>query len=247
MATESSEKADWREFERVVARIEAAAGPLNMAVKCPDRVRSLVTGRLREVDASIRMKMGTSDVLITIECRKRKPTQDVTWIEQLATKRQAIGAARTIAVSSNGFSSDAQTAAKFYGIDLRTISELSIESINQFLKIDFVLFTRRNCASPVFARDSSEGKIPIGRSLPSTAWTGPRRKTLILRKKYSPMLKPVGAGLLTISGISCKRRLTHSPASSKTSPGRCGRPASHTPVMSNRERRMELISWEISC
>ncbi len=146
MATDSSEKADWREFERTVARIEAAAGPLDMVVKCPDRVRSLVTGRLREVDASIRMKMGTSDVLITIECRKRKPTQDVTWIEQLATKRQAIGAARTIAVSSNGFSSDAQTAAKFYGIDLRTISELSIESINQFLKIDFVLFTRRNCA-----------------------------------------------------------------------------------------------------
>jgi len=51
-----SEKArnipEWRKFEQMVARIEADARPLGLVIKSPDRVRSLVTGDLREVDAS---------------------------------------------------------------------------------------------------------------------------------------------------------------------------------------------------
>jgi hypothetical protein len=62
-----------------------------------------ITGRKREVDVSIRSRAGTPSIFITIECRKRHPKQDVTWIEQLAAKWDAIGAACTIAVSSSGF------------------------------------------------------------------------------------------------------------------------------------------------
>ncbi len=65
---------DWREFEKRVARIEAALAPSGAVVKSPDRVRDLVTGSYREVDASIRYKVGTVPVLITIECRKRTTT-----------------------------------------------------------------------------------------------------------------------------------------------------------------------------
>jgi hypothetical protein len=74
---------EWREFERLVARIEADAGPRGMIVTSPDRIRCNVTGRLREVDASIRSRIGTAEMLITIECRRRATIQDVTWIEQL--------------------------------------------------------------------------------------------------------------------------------------------------------------------
>lgn len=137
---------EWREFERIVSRIEQEAGPLGIQVKSPDRIRSIITGRLREVDVSIRSKVGTSDVLITVECRRRKPKQDVTWIEQIASKRHAIGASRTIAVSPAGFSSDAQTAAHYYGIDLRTLRDFSIEDINKLIRLDFVLFTKRYCS-----------------------------------------------------------------------------------------------------
>src|SRR5690349_13130079 len=101
-------KTEWREFEKLIARIEADAGPLGIALKSPDRLRCKVTGRLREVDASIRSRIGTTDVLITIECRRRSKAQDVRWIEQLAAKKLAIGADRTIAVSSSGFSDEAE-------------------------------------------------------------------------------------------------------------------------------------------
>ena len=71
---------EWREFERLVARIEADAGPRGMTVTSPDRIRCKTTARLREVDASIRSQTGTVEMLVTIECRRRADIQDVTWI-----------------------------------------------------------------------------------------------------------------------------------------------------------------------
>jgi len=138
---------EWRRFEELVARIEADAGPLGLTVVSPDRIRCNITNRLREVDASVRMKVGTADVLITIECRRRGLKQDVTWIEQLAAKKQGIGAARTIAVSSSGFSPEAGAAARHHGIELRELSEVSAEDINQMMRLDFVLFAHKRCAS----------------------------------------------------------------------------------------------------
>jgi len=81
------------------------------------------------VDASIRYTVGTSDLLITLECRDRVRTQDVTWIEQLATKRVHIGADRTLAVSSSPFSEAALKAARLHGISTRLISEVSDEDL----------------------------------------------------------------------------------------------------------------------
>lgn len=137
---------DWREFERLVARIEADASPRGIVVTSPDRIRCNVTGKLREVDASIRSTVGTAEVLITIECRLRSRVQDVTWIEQLIAKKQSIGADRTIAVSATGFSQDAKTVAAAGGITLRRLSEIGVEDINALLKLDFVLFWHKTCA-----------------------------------------------------------------------------------------------------
>lgn len=120
---------EWREFERLVARIERAASPRGAEVKSPDRIRDLTTGQMREVDASIRFRVGTAEVLITVECRKRGRKDDDTWIEQLATKRQKIGAAKTIAVSVSGFTSSATKSAKHYGLELRTLSKVSAADI----------------------------------------------------------------------------------------------------------------------
>ena len=119
----------WREFERVVAMIEESAAPRGAIVKSPDRIRDLTTDELREVDASIRFRIGSVDILITIECQKRSRKANDTWIEQLATKRQKLGAAKTIAVSEKGFTRAAHLTAKQHGIELRTLSEISPQDI----------------------------------------------------------------------------------------------------------------------
>lgn len=145
---------EWRQFEELVARIEAEAGPSGLVVKSPDRIRSLVTGDFREVDASVRSQFDGAEALVTIECRKRASKEDVTWIEQLATKKQALGAARTIAVSSSGFSEQAKKAAAHYGIDLRVASEVTVADVNPSLKLGCVFFHHKKCsiASVAFRR-----------------------------------------------------------------------------------------------
>jgi hypothetical protein len=143
MAVSKKELPAWKQFEQLVARIESDASKEGLTVVSPDRIRCKITGRKREVDASIRGKIGTVDVLITIECRKRHSKQDVTWIEQLATKRDAIGASCTIAVSPRDFTAGAEMVARRHGIMLRRLSDVSIEEINKLISIDFVWFTHK--------------------------------------------------------------------------------------------------------
>lgn len=118
-----------REFELLTSRIEGALAPTGARIKSPDRIRDKITGQFREVDASIRYTVGSVELLITIECRDRARIQDVTWIEQVATKRTHIGADRTIAVSSTGFTEAAIRAAQAHGISVRLISDITDEDI----------------------------------------------------------------------------------------------------------------------
>lgn len=118
-----------REFEQLVARIEGVLALAGAIVTSPDRIPDVITGALREVDASIRVQVGSVSLLITVECRDRVSVQDVMWIEQLATKQRHVGAAHTVAVSSKGFTQPAVVAARAHGISVRTVSEVSDATI----------------------------------------------------------------------------------------------------------------------
>ena len=110
----------------------------------------------REVDASIRYAVGSCELLITLECRARSRVQDVTWIEQLATKRAHIGADRTIAVSSTEFTEAAKRAGAAHNISLRRISEFADDQIRDLansieVTIGFIEFTL-GCMAITFPR-----------------------------------------------------------------------------------------------
>jgi len=135
--------AQWREFEKLIARIEQAMAPLDAAVRSPDRIPDKVTGQLREVDASIRYKVGTCPILITIECRDRSSIEDVRWIEQLAEKKRSIGASMTLAVSSSGFSDPAMKKASAVDIEIRTLSDMAAEDFRQWLAVQHVVLDVR--------------------------------------------------------------------------------------------------------
>jgi hypothetical protein len=144
----------WRDFERLVARIERTAAP-GTTVRSPDRVRSLLTGKLREVDGSILTRVGTATILVTLECRKRSPKQDVTWIEQLGSKKNAIGAARTIAVSPVGFTEQAVEVARHYGIELRRLADISAADIDGWVSFIGALYHQ-------YRRTDFRGQVNIG-------------------------------------------------------------------------------------
>lgn len=133
----------WREFEKLVARIESALVPTGAAVKSPDLIRDKNTGNLREVDASIRCQIGSSPVLITIECRDRSGTQDVTWVEQVSSKQQAIGADKTILVSSSGFTTQAIETANRLGLLIRVTREIDKNEIIAWCQLNELSFFLR--------------------------------------------------------------------------------------------------------
>ena len=87
---------------------------------------------MREIDISLRGRIGSSDVLAIIECRKHKGIQDVRWIEQIYGKSQSVLADKAMAISSSGFTEQARKKAKYLNIEFRTLDEIDPTEINQW-------------------------------------------------------------------------------------------------------------------
>ena len=129
---------EWRNLELLVQKIESVLLPEGAIIKSPDHIFDKVGKETREVDVSIRMKIGSADILILIECRNRNKAQDVRWIEEIYSKHKDLGGSRSIAVSLNSFSEQAIRKANVYNIELRTFDEITEEVIfnwNKTLKI----------------------------------------------------------------------------------------------------------------
>lgn len=172
----------WQEFERLASDLESCAGSTSVTVKCPDRIRSLSTNRLREVDASIRVRVGSTEVLITIECRDRTRLEDITWIEQLVTKRAALGISRTIAVSAKGFTEGARQCAAHHGIELRHLAEISRDDILNWCQVPGIeaIEDHRHIRAVAFGIDLADGcESPVRLGEHSLAPDIANAKTLI--------------------------------------------------------------------
>jgi hypothetical protein len=116
----------------LTARIEGALSGKGVVIKSPDHLEDKVAGGTREVDVSLRCRVGSVDVVVIVECRDRGRSADVTWIEQVKTKRDAVGASKAVAVATGMFSKKATRAANRYGIDLRTIMQVNRSEVRRW-------------------------------------------------------------------------------------------------------------------
>lgn len=133
-----------RETELVLKELESLSLKDQAEIKSPDFIRDVVTGQKREVDISIRFKVGTHEFLTVIECRDRKKSQDATWIEQIVTKTRNIHANRVIAVSTSGFTDGAKKLAEHENVILRTLRDFKAdEAIEWMDKVTFELRERQ--------------------------------------------------------------------------------------------------------
>jgi hypothetical protein len=121
-----------RTLEILTARIESAVSGSGVVIKSPDHLEDKVAGGTREVDVSLRSTVGSAEVLVIVECRDRGRVADVTWIEQIKSKRDAVGASKAIAVSSGTFSKKAIRAANANGIDARTLAQVNSAEVRRW-------------------------------------------------------------------------------------------------------------------
>jgi hypothetical protein len=104
-----------RELEKLVEMIEKALSDTDVKIKSPDYIVGVNSKSLREVDISLQTRVGSTDILVILECRDRQSVEDVRWIEELATKREDVLASKAIAVSSSGFSEGARRMSTHLG------------------------------------------------------------------------------------------------------------------------------------
>lgn len=128
----------------LIKKVESILLDSNSIIKSPDYIIDKITGNPREVDVSVRSRIGSSEILIIIECRDRSGVEDITWIEQVKTKTQDLNANKVIAVSSSGFSENAASKAKHYGIEVRTYKEIDLAEIKNWFAIDNMIVHAQN-------------------------------------------------------------------------------------------------------
>lgn len=127
-----------REAELVLKKLENYTLDGQAEVKSPDWIYDVVAKKPREVDVSIRIKIGANEFLTIIECRDRKKTEGIDWIEQIATKTSDINADYVIAVSTKGFTTGAIMKARHYNIILRTLKEFNPDEITEWIEHNIV-------------------------------------------------------------------------------------------------------------
>ena len=75
-----------------------------------------------------------------VECRDRKKRQGSDWIEQIASKRDDVGASKAVAVCPGGFTRGAAKLAAAEQIELRTMATVSSPEVFSWLRLQTIRY-----------------------------------------------------------------------------------------------------------
>ena len=107
---------DWKDFELLIKRIQDQVSE-DAEVKHNEHILGK-TGTKRQLDITVRKKIGLVDVLIVFECKKYTRPVDLGKVASFAQKLKDVDASQGIMVSSSGFTQGAKNTAIFEGIKL---------------------------------------------------------------------------------------------------------------------------------
>ena len=130
-----------RDLEKLIGILESSLQGTDVTVTSPDIIPGIISKVSREVDVTLRAPDGS---LTAFECRNWTDTkQGVAWIEQLASKKKDLGVQRVFAVSSSDFSEGARNLALHFGVELRTLDDLTFADIANWAPMNIPLVIHR--------------------------------------------------------------------------------------------------------
>lgn len=135
----------------------------NYRVTSPAFLYDKVAGINREIDVLVEYtdNQGVARK-ISIECRDRKSTQDVMWIEQLQQKREDIGLDYIIAATTSHFSEAAIKKAKYHGVIIEQAEMLNKNTVESNVqKYFFDAFFLYFSLEKLFFYTCNNERIPI--------------------------------------------------------------------------------------
>lgn len=86
------------------------------------------TNSKREVDITIETKIGTHNIVISLECIGRVRKADITWVEQMVMKHKNLPTNLLVLISKNGFTKTALISAEKNNVETATFTEIQSES-----------------------------------------------------------------------------------------------------------------------
>lgn len=116
--------AKWRLFEEMVHKIQTSLSP-DAQVKLDDRIEGKISGVTRQVDVTVRQKVGQYEILITIECKDLSAPVDVKDVEEVVGLFRDVGSNKGAIVSANGFTEAAKSVAAAAGISVYRLVDTS--------------------------------------------------------------------------------------------------------------------------
>jgi hypothetical protein len=141
-------------LEIMMANLQSYLGPQGADVRLREKFFNPVTGKqIGELDITVRGDFGASKFFCAIECRDRPADgpQGLPWITQILGKKRLLNPDKMTAVSSTGFTDDAQVFAAAEGIDLITIANPTEDILREWFQILDISYTdwRITTAGPV--------------------------------------------------------------------------------------------------
>jgi hypothetical protein len=111
------------EFQNLVEYIYSRVTPIGGKVtECAELVEDGSSTK-REIDILIEYKIAGIELKIAVECRDRSRDETVEWIDALVGKYSRLRVNKIVAVSSSGFSGEAERKAHAHNIDTITAEE----------------------------------------------------------------------------------------------------------------------------
>ena len=129
------------EFQQLVAYIYSRITPMGGQVTESAELLEDGSTKKREIDILIEHKVSGIELKIAIECRDRSRDETVEWIDSLIGKYSRLKVNKVVAVSSTGFSNEAERKAAAHGIDTITAEEAT--KVDWAARIAAELFTVR--------------------------------------------------------------------------------------------------------
>lgn len=107
----------WQRFETLVAQIQRTLTPQSQVTQ-NDKIKGKRTGGLRQIDISIKHRVGQYEILIVMDCKDYKAPVDIKRVEEFMGLVEDVGANKGAMVSASGFTGNAKVRARDAGIDL---------------------------------------------------------------------------------------------------------------------------------
>lgn len=107
----------WRRFEKLVANVQKELAP-DANVQHNDHIWGHYSKKNRQIDVSIRKRIGQFELLIAISCKDWSEPVDIDEIDSFSNVIKDIHAHKGAMVATNGFTGGAKNMAKAKGIDL---------------------------------------------------------------------------------------------------------------------------------